>query len=110
MSQAELAAVAGISQPNVSAIENDRRLPSADTLNRLVGACGYELAAAAGDEVLHCPLPEAGWFPDEGRPPPAPGDPGDESPAIGPTATVEERLRAIEAALELADQQVRIHP
>jgi transcriptional regulator with XRE-family HTH domain len=110
MSQAELAAVAGISQPNISAMENDRRLPSAESLNRLVGACGYELAAVAGDAVIHFPLPEVGWFPDEGLPPSVPGDPVDESPAIGPAATVEERLRAIEAVLELADQHADIGP
>lgn len=45
LSQSALAELAGIPQPNLSAYERDRRCPSAETLNRLVMACGYQLAA-----------------------------------------------------------------
>lgn len=108
MSQNDLAEVSGIPQPNISAIERDRRLPSADSLNRLLVACGFELAAVAGEKVIHCPLPEVGWFPDEGLPPPEPGDPGDEVPVVGPDTPIEERLRVITAVLEASDHQVRV--
>lgn len=108
MSQNELASVSGIPQPNISAVEQGRRLPSADTLNRLLVACGFELAAVAGDRRIHCPLPEVGWFPDEGLPPGDPDDPPDHAPAIGPDAPVEDRLRVIDAVLEAAEHQVRV--
>ncbi len=108
LSQRELADVSGVSQPNISAIEHDRRVPSADSLNRLVVACGFELAAVAGEEVVHCPLPEVGWFPDEGLPGPDPGDPGDEAPVVGPDTPIDERLRVITAVLEAADHQARV--
>lgn len=107
MSQNELAAVSGIPQPNISAIEHDRRLPSADSLNRLLVACGFELAAVAGERRIHCPLPEVGWFPDEGLPLPDPHDPPDEEPTVGPGTPIEDRLRVITAVLEAADHQIR---
>lgn len=107
LSQADLAAVSGVPQPNISAIENDRRLPSADSLNRLAVACGFQLAAVAGERHIHCPLPEAGWFPDEGLPPRDPGDPPDEAPAVGPDSPIEERVRVITALLEASSDRVR---
>jgi len=108
MSQSDLAEVSGIPQPNISAIERDRRLPSIDSLNRLIVACGFELAAVAGEKVVHCPLPEVGWFPDEGLPGPEPGDPGDEAPVVGRDTPMEERVRVVTAVLEAADHQVRV--
>ena len=108
MSQNDLAEVSGIPQPNISAIERDRRLPSIDSLNRLLVACGFELAAVAGEKVIHCPLPEVGWFPDEGLPGPESGDPVDEAPVLGPDTPIEERVRVITAVLDAADQQVRV--
>lgn len=108
MSQNELAEVSGIPQPNISAIERDRRLPSIDSLNRLLVACGFELAAVAGERVVHCPLPEVGWFPDEGLPGPDPDDPGDEAPVVGPDTPIEDRVRIITAVLEAADHQVQV--
>jgi len=108
MSQNDLAEVSGIPQPNISAIERDRRLPSIDSLNRLLVACGFELAAVAGEKVIHCPLPEVGWFPDEGLPGPDPDDPGDETPVVGPDTPMEQRVRVITAVLEAADHQVRV--
>ncbi len=105
LSQAELAEVSGVSQPNISAIERDRRLPSADTLNRLLVACGFQLAAVAGGRILRAPLPRAGWFPDEDLPVAAPDDPADEAPLTDASTSMEERLRLLDAALELADER-----
>ncbi|CAN5547416.1 hypothetical protein BH20ACT2_BH20ACT2_02100 [soil metagenome] len=100
LSQAELAAVAGVSQPNISAYENDRRMPSADTLNRLVVACGYELAAVAGGCTVPCALPRGRWFPDDDLPPRLPGDPPDEEPTVGPDTPIAQRVRVINAVLD----------
>ena len=52
MTQGELAAASGVAQANISAIENGRRQPSAETLHRLFAACGYDLVAVAGDERI----------------------------------------------------------
>jgi transcriptional regulator with XRE-family HTH domain len=55
LTQHDLARTTGIEQPNISAIEQDRRRPSADTLHRLLLACGFELVAQAGPRVLTFP-------------------------------------------------------
>lgn len=102
LSQKDLAEISGISQPNISAIENGRRSPSADTLNRLLVACGYELAAVAGERVIHCPLPRNEWFPDDDLPPRLPDDPPDEEPSVTPDTPMPERVRVITAVLEAA--------
>ena len=102
LSQSALAATMGISQPNLSAYERDRRLPSADTLNKILVACGYELAATDGRHTIYCPLPNAGWFPDDDLPPPEPDDPVAEIAIVGPDATPDERAAALVAVLELA--------
>lgn len=107
LSQAQLAEVSMVPQPNLSAIEHDRRTPSAETLNRILVACGYELAAVAGDTTIHCPLPRVGWFPDEDDPGPVEGDPLDEEPSLAPGAPIEARLQAIEAVLEAAEASRR---
>ena len=57
LTQVELAKTVGIEQPNLSAYENDRQMPSADVLNRILVGCGYFLEATAGDRHLICPLP-----------------------------------------------------
>jgi len=85
LTQGQLAEISGIRQANISAIENGRRTPSADTLNRLLVACGYELAAVAGSRVIGCPLPKAGWFPDEERPEGLPDDPRDDAVSVDPS-------------------------
>lgn len=103
LSQGELAEVSGVSQPNISAIERDRRLPSAGTLNRIVVACGYELAAVAGERVVHAPLPKVGWFPDEDLPPRLPDDPPDEPSLVGPGTSMGERVEMVDAVLALVD-------
>ncbi|MCX7619500.1 MAG: helix-turn-helix domain-containing protein [Acidimicrobiales bacterium] len=100
LTQAELSEISGVSQPNISAFENDRRTPTIDTLNRLLVACGYELAAVAGRRMIVAPLPRAGWFPDETLPLPLPDDPPDERSVIGPNSSLEDRVKAITAVLE----------
>jgi transcriptional regulator with XRE-family HTH domain len=59
LSQVDLARITGIEQPNLSAYENDRQMPSADVLNRILVGCGYILEATAGERRLVCPLPGA---------------------------------------------------
>lgn len=82
LTQQQLADISGIRASNVSAIENDRRMPTADTLNRLLVSCGFELAAKAGERTIYCRRPRAGWFPDEDLPPRLDGDPEDERPPL----------------------------
>ena len=103
LSQEALAEIAAISQPNLSAYERDRRTPTADTLNRILVACGYQLTATAGDQMLFCPLPRAGWFPDDDDPPSEPGDPGDHEPLVTADTPLDERVDVILAVLELAE-------
>jgi len=103
LSQRQLATISGVGQTNISAIENDRRIPSADTLNRLLVSCGYELAAVAGEHVITCPIPLGTWFPDEMVPPRLPGDPPDERPAVDPLSTIAERARVVAAMLDSVD-------
>jgi len=57
LTQVELARITGIEQPNLSAYENNRQMPSADVLNRILVGCGYLLEATAGERRLICPLP-----------------------------------------------------
>ena len=107
LSQPQLAEVAGISQPNLSAYECDRRVPTADTLNRILVACGYQLAASDGRRTIFAPLPRAGWFPDYDLPPALSDDPGLEEPTVTADTPIEERVRIITAVLRLADSQRR---
>ncbi|GAC1598323.1 MAG: hypothetical protein NVS3B21_23730 [Acidimicrobiales bacterium] len=100
LSQSDLAATLGISQQSLSAYERGHRVPTADTLNKIVVACGYQLAAIAGEQVVFCPLPRSGWYPDEDVP--EPGDPPDERPVPGPGTSVEEHATGLLAVLELA--------
>jgi transcriptional regulator with XRE-family HTH domain len=104
LSQSELAAITGIPQPSLSAYENDRRAPTIDTLNRIVVGCGYVVEAVAGRERIACPLPRAGWFPDDAWRP----DTGDaravaEPPTIGLDADPIERAEHVEQVLNLGD-------
>ena len=57
LTQVELARTVGIEQPNLSAYENNRQMPSADVLNWILVGCGYLLEATAGERRLICPLP-----------------------------------------------------
>jgi transcriptional regulator with XRE-family HTH domain len=65
LTQVELALIVGIEQPNLSAYENNRQMPSADVLNRILVGCGYLLEATAGTRRIVCPLPRATWPADE---------------------------------------------
>jgi transcriptional regulator with XRE-family HTH domain len=102
LSQAQLAEVSGIGQPNLSAYERDRRVPTAATLNTIVVACGYQLTAVAGPRTVRCPLPRMGWFPDEDDPPPLPGDPAEEAPTVTVDTPLAIRLQVIDAVLDIA--------
>jgi transcriptional regulator with XRE-family HTH domain len=57
LTQVELARTIGIEQPNLSAYENDRQMPSADVLHRILRGCGFLLEATAGERRIVCPLP-----------------------------------------------------
>lgn len=95
LTQAQLADVVGISQPNLSAYENDRRSPTLDVLNRIVVACGFQLVADGGSQQVRVPLPKAGWFPLEDLPPRLPDDPPDEPSTMQWGTPIEERISAI---------------
>ena len=95
MSQKDLAASSGVAQSNISAIEHGRRVPTAETLQRLVEGCGFNLVARAGAHTIVVPSPE-----DEAGAPPEP-------PTIGPDAPVAQRVRALVAALDAAEAIVR---
>ncbi len=100
LTQRQLAAISGIEQANISAIENDRRAPSAETLHRLLTACGYELLGVAGNRVLAFPHPAVGPECSTDQPP-------DEAPTITPGTPLTDRVRAINAVLDLAETIVR---
>lgn len=97
LTQHELAEVSGIAQTNISAIENGRRTPSADTLNRLVVACGFELSATAGDRTIYCDLPADLW---SRR---LPDDPPDERPTLAADAPADDRAEVVTAVLDAVD-------
>lgn len=87
-SQAQLAAASGIDQPNISAIENGRRIPTAETLAALLESCGYELGAVGPDGAITAP-------------------PMVEPAAPPPALTADERRRAMIAVLEVAEATIR---
>lgn len=58
LSQSELAAVSGIDQPNISAIEADRRQPTLDSLQRLLAGCGHSLVAVGTAGRIPLPHPD----------------------------------------------------
>ena len=97
LTQHELAQVSGIAQANISAIENGRRTPSADTLNRLVVSCGFALSATAGERTIYCELPADLW---SRR---LPDDPPDEPPTMAPDASPAERAELLAAVLDAVD-------
>lgn len=105
LTQAVLADIVGIDQPNLSAYENDRRTPSLDVFNRLLTACGFEVVAQAGGEEIALPLPvDTGWYPPllDALPPADPDDPVDDSPAVSRDSSPEARARALVSVVELA--------
>jgi transcriptional regulator with XRE-family HTH domain len=96
LTQAQLAEISGIEQSNISAIENGRRQPSAETLHRLLFACGFELVATAGSKELPLAPPDA-WFDGDAFAEPV-------SPVHLPIAT---RARMLVAALDASEAIVR---
>jgi transcriptional regulator with XRE-family HTH domain len=105
LTQAQVAATTGISQPNLSAYETGRRMPSIDALNRIIVACGFQLVAEAGSRSVRCPLPAAGWFPDEDVPPPLPDDPAGSPSPVPVGLSQAARGRLVREALALGDAQ-----
>lgn len=103
LTQREVAEISGVQQSNISAIETGRRAPSADTLNRLLVSCGFELSATAGDRIIYCPLPRAGWFSDEDLPDRTADDPVDEGPSVSAGIPIDDRAAIVTAVLEAAD-------
>ena len=103
LSQAVLAEISGIAQPNISALENGRHVPTLDVLNRIVVACGYQLVAHGGSSEVRCPLPKAGWFPFEDVPQHLSDDPEGLGPPVPPGTSPEERGEILAELLDLAD-------
>lgn len=97
LTQAALAELSGLAQSNLSAIENQKRMPSSETLHRLIESCGFQLAAVAGARVISCgPLsaePTAAL----------PVDP----PTITASTPMTERVRALTAVLDASEAIVR---
>jgi transcriptional regulator with XRE-family HTH domain len=96
MSQQDLAAASGVAQPNISAIEHGRRRPSAETLQRLVEGCGFNLVVRAGGQAIVLPSPDD----EAGAEPPEP-------PTITPDTPMAKRVRALVAALDASEAIVR---
>lgn len=96
LTQRQVADISGVEQANISAIENGRRAPTAETLHRLLAACGYELMAAAGRRVLA--FPPAGVEPQPVS---------DKVPTITADTPMPVRARAISEVLDLAETIVR---
>jgi transcriptional regulator with XRE-family HTH domain len=101
LSQAQLATLVGTSQPTLSSYEHDRRMPSADMLNKLVTGCGFVLSASAGPRTVVCPFPEAGWFPLEEPWPPA-SSPEVDHPSGGRSDPLHQAAQ-LDAVLEFSD-------
>lgn len=113
LTQGELAAASGIAQANISAIENGRRQPSAETLHRLLAACGYDLVAVAGDGRLTLVPPPAPGEPEivadllAERDRADPIDPFESPSPIGPDTPVELRARLLVAVLDASEATIR---
>lgn len=111
LTQVELAEVSGIAQANISAIENDRRHPSTETLHRLLLSCGFELVAVAGARTIPLPPPL-----DDGDPQVlsdllwADRDPDDPQEFAEPAAralTTEQRAEMLRGALGVSEAIIR---
>lgn len=101
MTQAEMAAIACVPAPNISAYESNRRQPSGEVLLRLLAACGYNLAAVTHNRTI---LGPAAVFPgEETLPSRLPDDPPPEPPTFRADTPVSVRDRALQDLLELAE-------
>lgn len=94
LTQAELAQISGIDQPNISAIESGRRMPTASTLHQLLLCCGYEMLASAGDKRIKFPAT-------------ADDLPGDVGPSEPPKLTKKQRVAAVVAVLDASEAILR---
>jgi transcriptional regulator with XRE-family HTH domain len=92
LTQRQVAAISGVEQSNISAIEHDRRMPTVETLHRLLTACGYELTATAGRRVLAVTEPPVR---------------ADEFPTVTGDTPMAVRVRVINDVLDLAETIVR---
>ena len=105
LTQVELARIVGIEQPNLSAYENDRQMPSAESSNRILGGCGYLLEATAGTRRIICPPRAcADWIADDqhGSEPAPPREP-EPSVSVEPHRSDELSAAKLEQVLALAD-------
>jgi transcriptional regulator with XRE-family HTH domain len=59
LTQSALAEISGLDQPNISAIEANRRQPTLDTLQRLLAGCGHSLVAVGTAGTIPLPDPDA---------------------------------------------------
>lgn len=93
LTQQELAAITGVGQANISAIEHGRRHPSAETFHRLLLGCGFELVAHAGPREIPVPVPD--------------DDLGDvPADTLPPDLPMADRVRMVTAVLDLASSIV----
>ena len=104
LTQRRLSEVSGISQSNISAYESGRRVPTIDTVNKLVVGSGFLLTAQDGRTTVTCGLPRAGWFPDED----GMNDERDFGLESGPSlrhdAPADQRLARISRVMAMADE------
>jgi transcriptional regulator with XRE-family HTH domain len=105
LSQSELSRIAGITQSNLSAYENDRRLPSISIVNRIVASCGYILRVEGAPLSVQVPLPRGSWVPFEDLPDGEDLDVGTPGSGMQHDAPMDERVMTIDRVLQLADRQ-----
>lgn len=98
LTQAQLAVICGVGRSNISAIENDRRKPAIDTLQRLLAGCGHALFAVGSSGRIALPHPDE---PDDVLVVPSRPD-----PRLRP-ATPEEANRALMAVLAVSEAIIR---
>jgi transcriptional regulator with XRE-family HTH domain len=93
LTQVQLAEISGVEQSNISAIENGRRAPNAETLHRLLLGCGFTLSATAGHRSFALPAPDDLELV--------------EAPAGAVDLPMATRVRVLTAALDAAEAIVR---
>lgn len=91
LTQLQVAEMSGIAQANISAIERDRREPSATTLHHLLATCGFRLVAEGGSVTIPIPVNPEDHEGDADR-----GE-------VVPARTARDRNRQLMAVLEMTD-------
>jgi len=111
LTQVELADISGVKQANISAIENNRRQPTTETLHLLLTSCGFELVAMAGARTIPLPPPLDDDDPDVLRDlltvNQSAGDPSELAPATDPRTTSDQRSRVLRAVLDASEATIR---